>query len=253
MKNDFEIRGDKVAIFLRRRDGVNLETFISLEDLEKVKSFPGKWYATTKKGLSGYYVNGIFPETLKTIYLHRFVLNAPKGYHVDHINHDTIDNTRDNLRVVTPAENHQNRSNSHKRNTSGVRGVKWTKQNGKWKADVRANGIRFERFFDNKEDAIEAVKKARSVYLPFSADESSLYPDYTEEKLLNEYQPYQHSKRISNRKSKSGFLGVYWHKAQQKWCSYDLSNRQKRYLGSFKNKQDAIEAVKNAHSINKVI
>jgi hypothetical protein len=248
MKNKYEIRGDKVAIFLNRRDGLKLETFISLPDLEKVKSFDGKWYATTKKGLNGFYVNGIFQDSLKTIYLHRLVLEAPKGYHVDHINHDTLDNTRNNLRIVSHAQNHQNRTHLHKRNTSGVRGVMWSTHAGKWKASVRVAGVsKFERFFDNKEDAVEAVERARKVYMPFSEEALNYTQEYTEKDLLKDYIPYQHHKKTSNRKSKSGYLGVYWHKSSQRWTSYNISNGQKRYLGSFKNKEDAIEAVIKAN------
>lgn len=245
MKNDYEIRGDKVAIYLRRRDGINLETIIDLEDLEKVKSFTGKWYATTRKNIDGFYVNGIFGD-YKTIYLHRYILDAPKGSHVDHINHETLDNTRKNLRITTPDQNHQNRS-THRNSSSGVRGVNWHRQIGKWKCVVRAKGgKRFERFFDNKEDAIEAAMKARRVYMPFSIENIDLPIDYSEEDLLKEYTPYQHHKKVSGRKSKSGYLGVYWHKKQKKWLSYLVNNGKKKFLGSFKDKQEAIDAVKKA-------
>lgn len=40
-----------------------------------------------------------------TILMHRFIMNAPKGLQVDHINGDTLDNRRHNLELVTPEEN----------------------------------------------------------------------------------------------------------------------------------------------------
>lgn len=55
--------------------------------------------------------------------LHGFLVHAPKGAHIDHINGDKLDNRRENLRVVTPQRNQVNRKNLNRNNTSGVRGV----------------------------------------------------------------------------------------------------------------------------------
>jgi hypothetical protein len=39
------------------------------------------------------------------VYLHRLIMNCPKGQEVDHINRNKLDNTRENLRVVTHQQN----------------------------------------------------------------------------------------------------------------------------------------------------
>ena len=49
---------------------------------------------------------------LKTIYLHRFIANTPKGMETDHINQNKLDNRRENLRICTSS---QNRTNKGKR------------------------------------------------------------------------------------------------------------------------------------------
>jgi hypothetical protein len=49
MTNDYEIRGDCAYIQLNRK-GQTVEAIIDLADLERVKDFPGSWYARCKKG-----------------------------------------------------------------------------------------------------------------------------------------------------------------------------------------------------------
>jgi len=60
-----------------------------------------------------------------------------------------------------------------------------------------------------------------------------------------------HSQNNSNNKrarrdSKSNILGVYWHKAANKWTSQINSNKKKIHLGLFANQEDAIAARKAA-------
>lgn len=55
--------------------------------------------------------------------LHRLLIDAPSGTHVDHINGDKLDNRRENLRVVSPSINQANRKRLNKNNRSGIRGV----------------------------------------------------------------------------------------------------------------------------------
>ena len=83
---------------------------------------------------------------------------------IDHRNHIRDDNRIVNLREVTCAENHRNRSKS-KFNLSGVTGVRWRKQNSKWLASVKVNGKQKHLgYFDDKFEAICARKSANNKY-----------------------------------------------------------------------------------------
>ncbi len=73
--------------------------------------------------------------------MHRVILGLEKGdgFIVDHINRNTLDNRRGNLRIVTPS---QNRMNSKVRSDSatGFKGVSRTKA-GKFQAQRKVNGV----------------------------------------------------------------------------------------------------------------
>lgn len=130
------------------------KTRIDIEDIEKIKKY--KW------SLDGFgYVQAYIPQTIR---LHRLLLNAPKGMDVDHINHDTLDNRKSNLRICNRS---QNTINGKKRitNKSGVPGVNWNKQHKKWEARVWQNykTIRLGFFIDFNE-AVKARREAEQKY-----------------------------------------------------------------------------------------
>lgn len=91
--------------------------------------------------------------------LHRFLMNAPKGSHVDHINGDKLDNRRENLRVVTPSRNQVNRKSLNKNNRSGVRGV--DRSFGKWRAQITVNRKNhYLGMYPTKEEAASVRREA---------------------------------------------------------------------------------------------
>ena len=60
-------------------------------------------------------------QIFKLIYRH--IINPPKDKQVDHINCNPLDNRKCNLRLVTNAENMQNRSGASSNSKTGIRGV----------------------------------------------------------------------------------------------------------------------------------
>ena len=94
----------------------------------------------------------------------RFILNTPKGKHTDHINHDTLDNRKCNLRICTVAQNSFNRKLSV-RNTSGYKGVSWNKELKKWYASIKFQYKSYSLgLFSNKIDATIAYNMAAKKY-----------------------------------------------------------------------------------------
>lgn len=181
MKNDFEVRADHTVIFLKRRDGTVLETMIDTVDLPLVQAFPGTWFAEFRKETGQYRVVGALWHS-KTKYtpvkLHRWIMNAPKGLVVDHINGDTLDNRRSNLRIVTQAQNLQNIHRVPRHNkSSGIRGVCLFKPYArkgyprKWRAYVTVDGKEITLgYYRTKEEAGAVVARVRARLHPYSQE-----------------------------------------------------------------------------------
>lgn len=78
---------------------------------------------------------------------------------IDHINGVRDDNRITNLREATRSENNRNKS-VNKSSQSGIKGVTYHKQNGKWSSRIFVNGkIKNIGYFNTKEEAGEAYRK----------------------------------------------------------------------------------------------
>ena len=122
---------------------------IDLEDIVKCEEF--RWCV----GSSNY----VYTKSSNGISMHRYLLKPPKKVLIDHINHNTLDNRKCNLRLVTPQQNQFNNELS-KNNTSGFTGVRFNKSCGLWTASIRVDKkAKFLGYFKDKEKAVEARKK----------------------------------------------------------------------------------------------
>lgn len=135
------------------------------EDLEKVSAF--KWCFNLKgKNSTGYAQRsqhvrlGKLKYTTKTIYLHQFVLGL-EGVEIDHINGDTLDNRKENLRPASHRLNMRNRK-SVPGSTSIFVGVHFHKLTKKWRAQINVDGKRksLGLFYTQ-----EAAAEARAAYI----------------------------------------------------------------------------------------
>ena len=92
----------------------------------------------------------------KNILLHRFILNPKEGQVVDHINLDTKDNRKINLRVCSQALNTQNRRPYNK---YSIKGIEQTRS-GKWSAYFRNNN---KQYHSQGYDTVEEATFARFI------------------------------------------------------------------------------------------
>lgn len=70
------------------------------------------WRVQVRKDGLCYAITSIWKPTSKTytcIAIHRLIMGFPTSGEIDHINHNGLDNRRENLRIVTHSENLKNR------------------------------------------------------------------------------------------------------------------------------------------------
>ena len=153
-----------VCLPLVRRNGqVVGHTLVDANDATLL----GQW--TWRLSSDGYAVRSETKNGAKrTIYLHRAVMQAPRGAIVDHVNGDRLDCRRANLRLVTPSQNNANSVDRPRH--SGYRGVYPHRQAQKWVSQISINGrLRHLGLFDDPADAARAYDRAaRSLHGQFA-------------------------------------------------------------------------------------
>lgn len=103
-----------------------------------------------------YAIRGARPQ----IRMHRGIVRCDITREIDHINHNGLDNRRENLRVCSHAQNKRN-SRKQRDNTSGYKGVSFYKKNSRWMAYITFNGNRIHLgYFSTDIEAARAYDTA---------------------------------------------------------------------------------------------
>ena len=152
IKNEYFVRDEVVYIKIIKRNGNVVYTKIDFCDLELINKFNFRIGVAYSNGTKSYYAGN-----KKYGYLHRILLNPKQNKVIDHINHDTLDNRRVNLRIVNKSENQFNQKNP--------KGCYFNKQCKKWLAYITFYKKRiWLGSFNSEEKAHEEYLKAKNKY-----------------------------------------------------------------------------------------
>ena len=133
--NKYIFKDDYAELIINSQKYGLIKVKIDIEDIERCNQIT--WHYSNSRDIP--YVSGKVKN--KNIKLHRYLLNLnDKRYVVDHINRDSLDNRKSNLRIADYQENSFNRS-LRSDNSSGFAGVNYNKVTNKWRAKIRYNNI----------------------------------------------------------------------------------------------------------------
>lgn len=169
--NDYIILGDITTLFDTKQSGEVYELIIDTEDLDRLKMFNHKWSASYREASDSYYAtyclyyNENGKRKPKTMYLHKYILdfNSNNLIHINHKNHNTLDNRKSNLEIINNIDNLTYRKSKNKNNTSGYRNVSLV--DGLYIVQLQVEGKNTKLgTFDNAKDAGAFAEVMREKY-----------------------------------------------------------------------------------------
>ena len=192
-------------IIRNKKNEIKAIAKIDLDDIEKVSQH--KWGLITNNNNMQYVLTRINNKQFR---LHRFVMNYFGAKDVDHINRDTMDNRKSNLRIVSRSDN---RSNNEAKN------VYLSKKTGKWYyCFIKYAKQYFKYGFASEADAKKALKERKKAV------------SNRVNELIDEYN-----------KKKSPYKGVSLCIGDKYEASYCADNRIYK-IGRFNTPEEAVEA-----------
>lgn len=144
------------------------------EDEELVETHT--WHVVHKTASRDRFIYARTSIKQRQICLHHLIMNTPKGMHTDHINGNTLDNRRSNLRICTAQQNFQNRK-LRSDSSTGFKGVSYQKKrkgminalSKPWRAMIASGGRKNIGYYATAEEAARAYDaKAKELHGKFA-------------------------------------------------------------------------------------
>lgn len=144
-KNEIIVHDDAAEIILKDKyQNVVGRAIIDIEDIEKCSQY--KWHIRNS-GNNQYAISSL-PNN-KKLHLHRFVLGYEGECDVDHIDHNGLNNKKENLRIVSHADNIRNQKIDRK----GIKRI----PSGRYQVTITQNYItKYLGTYDTYEEALQA-------------------------------------------------------------------------------------------------
>ena len=124
-----------------------LVAIVDADDYDRLAQYKWHVYRSGRSFYARRYCCGNY------IIMHHEIIYIPPGKVCDHINHNTLDNRKCNLRACTPSQNMHNQL-PREGGTSRYKGVCWSKENRKWVATIHYHRDQiYIGSYDYEEDA----------------------------------------------------------------------------------------------------
>lgn len=158
------LQDDYAVMIINNKKHGEIKVLIDIEDIDLVKMY--SWHAIYDKTINNFYICHRFDNKTKgrgCIKLHRLLTSCPRELEVDHINHNTLDNRKKNLKVCTHFENQQNLRSKSSNNTGVYKRNRFGRQY--WVANISKNCKRYTKDCKSEEEAIAWRKnKEKELY-----------------------------------------------------------------------------------------
>jgi hypothetical protein len=107
----------------------------------------------------------------ESVRMHQEIMGAAEGKVIDHINHNSLDNRKANLRFATTQQNSWNKRKNRSNYSSRYKGVAWSKSRKKWRTRITLNGrVIFVGHFDDEKTAAMAYDaRAKELFGDYAA------------------------------------------------------------------------------------
>lgn len=184
----------------------------------------GSIYAKTNLYIGNY--------TQKLFSMHKLVMDlvGRKDIILDHINNNTLDNQKSNLRIATPRQNTQNMRIKTNKLRSQYKGVCWQKSQCIARIQVDGESIYLGSFY-NEEDAAKAYDYAAIQYFKEFANIN--FPQFD----------YSHYTPLPNQLDKSSkYKYIHWDSSKSKWTVQFWIHNKNKFVGRFKEELEAAKA-----------